>query len=885
MMMGVWIRGVVLHRPGRLLVTAAGIAATVALITALGAFILGSSRQLTRRALEGLLVDWQIELSAGADEGAIAAAARKAATLAKLETVGYAEVAAFEAETGGTVQTTGTGKVVGIGPNYFASLPGQLRSMLGGTAGVMLAQQTAANLHASIGDRFTIQRFGLPPVELEVAGIVDLPNADAMFQGIGLSKGAAPQAPPDNVALIPLADWHRLFDPQAAARPDTVRLQMHALIDRSRLPTSPETAYADALAAGHYLEAQMAGRGLLANNLAARLDAVRGDALYAKVLFLFLGAPGIAVAVLLTLAMTAAGRGQRRRDQALLRVRGASTGQILVLAAGESLVAGSTGAVSGVLLGWLAAATTLGVTHGDGAPVGWLIGAGTCGLALALFSVIWPAWRDTHAISVVAERASVEAEGAPLWQRAYIDLALLVGSAASFWLTANGSYQIVLAPEGVAATTVDYQAFLAPFLLWLGLGLLTLRLVTKGLRAGRSMLALTLRPLAGPLAPVMAASLARQNRRLAAGVALAVLAFAFAASTAIFNRTYSAQALVDAQLTNGADLTVTARPFANAAAKLTKLRGMPGVAAAEPMQHRLAYVGADLQDLYGIDPRRIGRATQLSDAYFASGNAAATLALLAKTEDGVLVSEETVSDFQLSEGDTINLRIQSAADHQYHVVPFKFIGVVREFPTAPRDSFLVANASYVARMSGSHAAETVLIKTLASPAAVAPAIRHLFAETSGLKVTDVGEASRIIGSSLTAIDLSGLTGLELGFSFLAIVSTTGLALGLGLADRRRTFAILALLGAERRQIGGFIWSEGIIMLLLGAALGVLAGLALATMLVTMLTGIFDPPPDRLQIPIFYLVTLVMSAVAATGVAILFALRSGHARALQDIRQG
>jgi putative ABC transport system permease protein len=884
-MMALWIRGLVLHRPGRLLGTAAGIATTVALITALGAFILVSSRQLTRRALEGLPVDWQIELVPGLDEGAMADAARKAAPLTKLESVGYADVAAFEARTGGTVQTTGAGKVVGIGPDYFANLPGQLRPMLGGTAGVLLAQQTAANLHASIGDRFTIERVGLPPVELEVAGIVDLPNADAMFQGIGLSKGAAPQAPPDNVALIPLSDWHRFFDPQATARPDTVRLQLHALIDRSQWPTSPEMAYAKALAAGHNLEAQMAGRGLLASNLAARLDAVRGDALYAKVLFLFLGAPGILVAVLLTLAMTAAGRGQRRRDQALLRVRGASVGRTLALAACESLVAGSAGVLFGVLLGWLAAATMLGAELGDEAPVGWLIGAGLSGLALALVAVIWSAWRDARATSVVAERASIETEAAPLWQRAYVDLALLAGSAASFWLTATGGYQIVLAPEGVAATTVDYQAFLAPLLLWLGLGLLTLRLVTSGLRGGRSILSLGLRPLAGPLAPVVAASLARQNRRLASGIALAVLAFAFAASTAIFNRTYSAQARVDAELTNGSDVTITARPFENAAAQLAQLEMVPGVAAAEPMQHRLAYVGADLQDLYGINPERIGRATQLSDAYFASGNAAATLALLAATEDGILVSEETVSDFQLSEGDTINLRIQSTADHQYHVVPFKFIGVVREFPTAPHDSFLVANASYVARMSVSSAAETVLIKASVSPAAAAQAVRQQLGEAAGVKVTDVGEASQIIGSSLTAIDLSGLTQLELGFSFLAIVAASGLVLGLGLADRRRSFAILALLGANRSQIGGFLWSEGIIVLLLGAALGLLAGSAVAAMLVTMLTGIFDPPPDRLHIPAFYLLALGGSAIVATGAAILLALRNGHARALQDIRQG
>ncbi|WP_316149635.1 hypothetical protein [Cupriavidus sp. BIC8F] len=69
------------------------------------------------------------------------------------------------------------------------------------------------------------------------------------------------------------------------------------------------------------------------------------------------------------------------------------------------------------------------------------------------------------------------------------------------------------------------------------------------------------------------------------------------------------------------------------------------------MQHRLAYVGTDLQDLYGIDATHIAAATRMSDAYFESRDARATLDLLARTPDGILVSEETVKDFQLRLGD------------------------------------------------------------------------------------------------------------------------------------------------------------------------------------------------------------------------------------------
>ena len=179
--------------------------------------------------------------------------------------------------------------------------------------------------------------------------------------------------------------------------------------------------------------------------------------------------------------------------------------------------------------------------------------------------------------------------------------------------------------------------------------------------------------------------------------------------------------------------------------------------------HRFAYVGADLQDMFGINPATIGKLTTISNAYFANHDAAKSLALLAETPDGVFVSQETVDDFQLQPGDRLNLRLQSASDHQYHVVPFKFIGVVREFPTAPKDSFLVANANYIARQTGTDASEVVLLRTSGDTDAVAAAARKLAATQGGTKVTTLGETQALISSSLTAVDLRGLTALELAF--------------------------------------------------------------------------------------------------------------------------
>lgn len=159
-------------------------------------------------------------------------------------------------------------------------------------------------------------------------------------------------------------------------------------------------------------------------------------------------------------------------------------------------------------------------------------------------------------------------------------------------------------------------------------------------------------------------------------------------------------------------------------------------------------------------------------------------------------------------------------------MPFTFIGVVREFLTAPKDSFLVANASYIAQATGSAANEYVLMKSETDPAFLARAAARALAADAGLQVKDVGSAAHLIGSSLTAVDLSGLTKIELTFALAMAVAAAGLMLGLGFVDRQRSFAVLSAIGAKPRQIAAFLWSEGLLVALGGLVFGVVTGLAL-----------------------------------------------------------
>jgi len=693
----------------------------------------------------------------------------------------------LEATTGGSTQTTGAGVVLGLPDGYRATFPGELRDLVGAPAGVLLAQQTAANLHAAPGDTVTIGRAGLPPVDVQIAGVIDLPQADSLFQTVGAPPGAQPQAPPDNVLLVPDTQWHDLFDPLAQARPELVTNQVHARLTH-RLPTDPSAAFGNVSGQARNLEATLAGTALVGDNLAATLDAARSDALYAQILFVFLGLPGAVLAGLLTSAVAGAGAHRRRREQSLLRARGATTRQLVGLGMVEAAVVGLTGAVGGIGLALALGRLAFGA-FGFGATtmaaIGWAGGSAAAGLVIAAATIAVPAGRDALALTVVAGRRSIGRTGTPLWVRWGLDIVLLAAGGFVFWLTGRGGYKLVLAPEGVPAISVSYWAFLGPTLLWCGAGLFTWRLADLTLGRGRRLTRRLVQPLSGAMAGTVAASMSRQRRLLARALVLVALTTAFAASTAVFNATYRQQAQVDARLTNGGDVTVTESPGSTVGeAGAAPLAAVPGVRSVEPIQHRFAYVGADLQDLYGVRADTIVGATRLQDAYFQGGTARDLMAKLAAAPDSLLVSTETVKDFQLHPGDRIVLRLQDGRTKRLTEVPFHYAGVANEFPTAPHDSFLVANAGYVARTTGNDAIGAFLLDTAgASPASVAGRVRTVVG-SQGL-VTDIATSRRIIGSSLTAVDLGGLTRVELGFALVLAAASSGLVLALGMAERRR----------------------------------------------------------------------------------------------------
>ena len=891
-----WLRGLVARRGPRLLAAAVATATAVALIAALGAFLASSKATMTRQAVAGVATDQQVLVTPGNDPTAVAASVAAEPGTRAAVPVGYARSDGLSATTGGSTQTTGAATVLGLPDGYATLFPGAVRPLAGPTLadgaapalpadGALVAQQTASNLHAAPGDTVLLTRTGLPPIPVRVTGVVDLPQANSLFQTVGAPAGAQPTAPPDNVVLLPATAWHAAFDELAGSRPDLVATQVHVQRDRV-LPADPAAAYTTESSAAHHLSAQLVGRGTVSDNLAAALDGARQDSLYAQLLFLFLGSPGVVLAGLVTAAVAGVGADRRRAEQALLRARGATEPLLLRLAAVEALLVGVTGAVLGLgvgaLVGWGAfGSASFGATAGTALAIGGL--AAFVGLAIALATVLLPARRDLRQSRVLGGVPAARRDRRPLWWRIGLDVWLLVGAAAVYSVTSAAGYSLVLAPEGVASISVNYWAFTGPALLWTGCGLLAWRLADLLLRRGGPLLTRAFRPLAGALAGTIATTLGRQRGVVTRTAVLLGVALAFAVSTATFNATYATQAEADARLTNGADVTVTLGTATTLPpTSVAQLAAIPGVRHLDVLQHRYAYIGTDLQDLYGVDPATIGRSAGLQDSYVSGGTVSQLMAQLGATPDAVLVSAETVKDYQLRPGDPLTLRLRDGTTQTLKDVRFRYAGIIKEFPTAPKDSFFVANQAYVRQQTGNAAVGAYLLDTgRGDVGPVAARARDLVGSTA--RVSDIATTRTAVGSSLTAVDLAGLTRVELGFAAAFAAAGGGLLLALGLAERRRTFAIAAALGATRRQLAGFVWGEAAVVLACGVVTGGVLGTLLSLMLVKVLTGVFDPPPAALTVPGAYLALTGVLALAALLLAALATVRLSHRPPLSALR--
>ncbi|MDX6410572.1 MAG: putative transport system permease protein, partial [Gaiellaceae bacterium] len=369
------------------------------------------------------------------------------------------------------------------------------------------------------------------------------------------------------------------------------------------------------------------------------------------------------------------------------------------------------------------------------------------------------------------------------------------------------------------------------------------------------------------------ASASRRGEALNRGLLLVGLLLAFGVSLGVFTATYNQQSRVDAELTLGADAVVTAPAGAIQQKKLTAaVSRVAGVSRVSPMDHSYAYVGPDLQDIFGVDPATVANATTLRDSYFIGGNAKQILDRLRSTPDGVLVSKETITDYSVGVGDLLKLRVLDRSTGKFHVAPFHVVGIVTEFPSAPHDSFMVTNLAYLTARTHDGGPNLLLVRTKGDPSSVAQRIAAA-TKSAGTSVGDIHQTTAKIVSSITAVDLSGISRIEEAFALVLAAAAMGLFVAVAVGERRQELATMGALGASLKEISAFLWTEAGLVLAGSLAFAAVLGLLIAKMLVAMLQHVFDPPPDHLAIPWAFAGGLTAAAVAGTLLAAALAIRT------------
>jgi putative ABC transport system permease protein len=857
--------------PARTLVRVLTLAAAVASLAAMLLFVGHSLGTMTSSAVRSVPIDWQGPVAGYGAATAVAARVAAQPGVAAAYATATAPFAGVEhvSPSLGTIRA-GSGAILAVPPTYLSHLPA-LRLLRGSlrTGEIVFDQQLAATLQVQPGDSVTLTpRPGARPVRLRVSGIALVGAADQLFQPLDPLLGPAPAQPPANIAVLPLATFAGKIAPAlpsissaagASALPGSqvgTQWQVQAQVAPAALSGSPVRALQQATGLRNAVERSLPGQVVFVDNLADSLNTAAGDALYAETLYIMLAVPGALIALGLVY-LAALGTAERdRRALALLRARGATRRHLIALALLESVLLGLTA-------GALGTAIALGALQLDGTSAGVSLGRlaavflvcvvlAIVGAAAARVGAGLGAFRGT----VRAARGGVRRVGRPLWQRVYLDLLALAAAGFVYWLTVRTGFSAVVNPDTNPTLSLSVYMFLAPALLWLGAALLMVRLrgrlvswAAARLAGGR----------AATFPGFLLVSVARRGAALNRGVLLLGLLLAFGVSLGLFVATYDQQARIDAQLTLGADVVVSAPPgVVTSRQLLQRLARLPGVAGASAVDHTYAYIGPDLQDTFGIDPATLRAGTTLRDSYFLGGSPSEMLGRLRSTPDGILVSKETITDYSLREGDLLRLRLLDHRTGRFRVAPFHVVGIVQEFPSAPKDSFMVANLAYLQRAGHDPGPNVVFVRAQGDPGRLARSVTGATRKL-GVRVKSIRDQTAQTVSSITTVDLRGVSRIEELFALVLAVATMALFVTVGLAERRHELATMVALGASLRRVAAFLWTEAALVLAAALAFAALLGWLVAKVLVAMLQHVFDPPPDHLAAPWGFLAALALAA--------------------------
>ena len=247
-----------------------------------------------------------------------------------------------------------------------------------------------------------------------------------------------------------------------------------------------------------------------------------------------------------------------------------------------------------------------------------------------------------------------------------------------------------------------------------------------------------------------------------------------------------------------------------------------------------------------------------------------------ETKHVVLISESLARKYFLGE-DPIGKRISVMMFEKPN--PTEIIGVVGDV----RYEKLIEQpepTTYFAHPELTYPFMTLVIRTDADPASIAPAVqREVRAMDPDQPVSDVRTMRDVMGETVArarfnTVLLTVFAGLA---TLLAAVGIFGV-MNYSLALRTREIGLRMALGAQQRQVQLLMLKQGLLLTVIGTAIGVVGALALTRLMSSLLFGIStsDPITFGIIVLLLMLVSLIacyLPARRATRIDPLIALRA------------
>jgi putative ABC transport system permease protein len=880
-----WLLGASVRRaPRRLALAALGVGFPVAMLAATLLFVDAAARSMTPVALAPVQVEMRA-LATSLDVDIDAVGRRLAAVpgVVRIERFAAADVVV------GTPGATGrtTARLFAVDPGYLQHHP-WVRVVAGGFGrGAVLNETLRAKPGFTSAEAVSIElpgsrRLGTVPV----TGTADLRQATTWFAvPTGEVQGDVAVVP--RAVVVDYATFERsllptlrrvlgattsVLDPGLTDLPP-VDLEAHLTVDHAAYPSDPGRAAAWSSELQATLERQATGQIVVADDAAEFLSLARDDATNAKVLFLLLGIPGVLVAAALGLAAESALAEAHRREESLLRLRGASEGQLLRLTAAHAVLAGAIGAAVGVA----AAVATVSAVHGRlvwrELPAGRL----AVSLALALFAGaaivglrLLRLARAGRRSEVASQRRLLELGWAPAWRRRRIDVVAVAAGVTLLVLYAVTGGLRLTAVEGLTLS-LFFSVLLAPIALWLGVGLLSVRgllaVSARWARPGSARQASTWRGAA-------LRWIGRRPARTAVALLFGILAVAFGTQALAFVATYQTARQADAEAAFGSDLRLT--PATGTPVPLPRLGA--AVAATSPIRYVPARAGADRKTIAAIDPASYPLAVTVAPRLLAGSGVEA----LARDPTGVLVAQEITEKLGVSPGEVLAATVYPDDEERARNVSLRVVGVFRTFP--PTDllpELVVSTAGLPPSLLPPPDFHLARVQPGRSPGSVAAELERS-GTTRGFTVTTVEDLVRREHRGIAALSLAGLGRIEsVGAGLAAALGVAVLGAFMAL-ERRRELAVLRTVGADTPQMVTGPALEGVIAVLGSLAVGVPLGLGLAALAGRVLGLFFVLPPPLLAVPALPLVALALLVVGASALALGAALVAVDRRAVPTV---